>query len=59
MQDRQVDVPYLGRSANARGLGWAIYDLDGGPVIATMAPHRTVCVSAGRSREEPRHRVAN
>jgi CubicO group peptidase (beta-lactamase class C family) len=33
MQERQVELPNLGMSANAWGLGWEIFDWPGGPVI--------------------------
>ncbi|MFJ6532081.1 serine hydrolase domain-containing protein [Microbacterium sp. NPDC091662] len=33
MQERQVDLPELGIMGDAWGLGWEIFDWDGGPVI--------------------------
>jgi CubicO group peptidase (beta-lactamase class C family) len=33
MQERQVELPYLGRMGEAWGLGWEIFDWTGGPVI--------------------------
>ncbi|MFJ6427123.1 serine hydrolase domain-containing protein [Microbacterium maritypicum] len=33
MQERQVDLPELGLMGDAWGLGWEIFDWDGGPVI--------------------------
>lgn len=33
MQERQVDLPDLGVMGDAWGLGWEIFDWDGGPVI--------------------------
>lgn len=33
MQDRQVELPDLGMMGNAWGLGWEIFDLDGGTVV--------------------------
>ncbi|WP_341974090.1 serine hydrolase domain-containing protein [Microbacterium sp. LWO13-1.2] len=33
MQERQVELPDLGLMGNAWGLGWEIFDWDGGPVI--------------------------
>lgn len=33
MQERQVDLPDLGVLGDAWGLGWEIFDWDGGPVI--------------------------
>ncbi|WAX55747.1 beta-lactamase family protein [Jatrophihabitans cynanchi] len=33
MQERQVEVPDLGLMGNAWGLGWELFDWDGGPVI--------------------------
>jgi CubicO group peptidase (beta-lactamase class C family) len=33
MQQREVELPYLGHMGNAWGLGWSLYDWPGGPVI--------------------------
>lgn len=33
MQERQIELPDLGRMGNAWGLGWEIYDYPGGPVL--------------------------
>ena len=33
MQERQVELPYLGIMGNAWGLGWELFDWSGGPVI--------------------------
>jgi CubicO group peptidase (beta-lactamase class C family) len=33
MQERQVELPYLGIMGNAWGLGWELFDWPGGPVI--------------------------
>lgn len=33
MQERQIELPYLGRMGEAWGLGWEIFDWPGGPVI--------------------------
>ncbi|MGH9066634.1 MAG: serine hydrolase domain-containing protein [Acidimicrobiales bacterium] len=33
MQERQVELPFLGMMGNAWGLGWEIFDWEGGPVI--------------------------
>lgn len=33
MQQRQVDLPYLGMLGDAWGIGWEIFDWDGGTVI--------------------------
>lgn len=33
MWERQVELPYLGLMGGAWGLGWMIFDWDGGPVI--------------------------
>lgn len=33
MQQRQVELPYLGILGDAWGIGWEIFDWDGGPVV--------------------------
>lgn len=33
MQERQVELPYLGVMGNAWGLGWELFDWPGGPVM--------------------------